>query len=79
MERNVGGLDRQARLVVGPLLVVAGIVVGLELLDLGLGSTAVVALGAVLVVIGAVLVGSGVAQKCPVNAVLGINTCERTA
>lgn len=78
MKPNVGGRDRQVRLVAGPVMVIVGFVLGLELLDPGLNGAVGLAIGTVLIVLGAVLVGSGVTQRCPVNAALGINTCERT-
>ncbi|WP_380680344.1 YgaP family membrane protein [Salinigranum sp. GCM10025319] len=69
MNKNVGGMDRKARLVVGPLLLVVGIAAILQLFSLGtLGTIAVLAVGAILTVTGAT-------QRCPLNTLLGINTC----
>jgi hypothetical protein len=71
MERNVGGLDRTARLVLGPLLAIAGLAI-----VLGVVSTNVY-LGAVLVLVGAVFLVTGAVQQCPINQLLGVNTCPR--
>lgn len=74
MQKNVGGLDRTLRLVVGPLLVVVGIVgyAGfLPLAFLGIGQ----ALAAVvLFLIGAILLVTGTVQKCPLNSLFGVDT-----
>ena len=71
MERNVGGMDRTARLVLGPLLAIVGLAV-----VFGVVSTNVY-LGAALVVVGAVLLVTGAVQQCPINSLLGVNTCPR--
>ncbi|MDS0296323.1 YgaP family membrane protein [Halogeometricum luteum] len=73
MQKNVGGYDRIARLVVGPLLVVFGAAA------LGGGITVAagtlgLALAGIALVVGAVLAVTGVAQKCPLNRALGIDT-----
>jgi hypothetical protein len=76
MEQNVGGFDRMARLVLGPLLVVAGLLVVLDVVPLG-GSTLVTTLVAlVLLVVGGVLLGTGGIQKCPINEAAGVDTYE---
>ncbi|AUV84079.1 DUF2892 domain-containing protein [Salinigranum rubrum] len=69
MNKNVGGIDRKARLVVGPLLLLVGIAAFVGALPLGtLGGVASLVVGAVLTVTGAV-------QRCPLNALLGVDTC----
>ncbi|MFB6146207.1 MAG: DUF2892 domain-containing protein [Halobacteriaceae archaeon] len=70
MERNVGGLDRNGRLVVGAVLAVAGLAAVSGFWAAG------AAIGAVALVIGAVLLVTGTAQKCPINAAAGIDTTE---
>ena len=69
MERNVGGLDRTARLVLGPLLAIAGLAIVLGFV------TTNVYLGAALVLVGAVFLVTGAIQQCPINQFLGVNTC----
>jgi len=71
MERNVGGYDKLARLVVGPVLVLVGIAVVAELLEFGL------AVGAAALLVGVVFTVTGAVQKCPLNSLFGINTCSR--
>ena len=71
MERNVGGLDRTARIVAGPIAGVVGIFALAGLLPIGTIP------GAVLLVVGLVLLGTGVTQRCLLHSLLGINTCQR--
>jgi hypothetical protein len=69
MNRNVGGIDRKARLVAGPILLVVGIVALTGAVQLGtVGTVAAIAVGAILTVTGAV-------QRCPLNALFGVDTC----
>lgn len=71
MERNVGGYDRIARLVAGPVLLLVGIVSLAEILPLGLP------VAAVALVVGAVFLVTGLVQQCPLNSLVGVNTCSR--
>lgn len=71
MDKNVGGLDRNARFVIGALLVVAGILIYVDYLALG------VVAALIAVVVGAVLLVTGYTQKCPINQAAGINTLRR--
>jgi hypothetical protein len=68
MEKNVGGTERIARLVVGALLAVAGVAALLGYWAAG----AVV--GGVALVVGAVLFVTGTAEKCPINEAAGRNS-----
>lgn len=68
MEQNVGGLDRTARLLAGPLLALAGIAALVELLPLG------TAVGAVALLIGVVFLVTGLTRTCILNRLLGIDT-----
>jgi hypothetical protein len=70
MNRNVGGLDRSARLIVGSILAIAGIVVAAGFWELG------TVVGAGALVVGAVLLVTGATQKCPLNSVAGVDTTE---
>ncbi len=63
MERNVGGLDRIGRTVLAAVL----LLVGYRNRDRTLGVLAFVA--------GSDLLATAVIQRCPMNAVLGIDTC----
>ncbi|NHX36625.1 MULTISPECIES: YgaP-like transmembrane domain [Halolamina] len=68
MEKNVGGFDRTARLVAGPLLALLGVA---ALLDAIPGGTIV---GAVLLVVGVVFTGTGLTQRCLIHRVFGFDT-----
>ncbi|MDZ7701858.1 MAG: DUF2892 domain-containing protein [Halobacteriales archaeon] len=71
MDKNVGGLDRTARLVIGSLLVVAFAASYVGFFQLGL------TIGLAGLLVGAILLVTGTAEKCPINQVAGINTHER--
>ncbi|ADQ68241.1 hypothetical protein C499_14995 [Halogeometricum borinquense DSM 11551] len=73
MEKNVGGYDRIARLVVGPLLVIVGAAAVAGLFTIAAGTLGLVLAGGALVV-GAVLLTTGLTQKCPLNDVIGMDT-----
>lgn len=68
LERNVGGNDRFARIGFGSVFVFVGVV-----LALALGATLV---GALVALFGGGLLASGVACRCMVNELLGIDTAE---
>lgn len=70
MERNVGGIDRTGRIVIGLLVAVAGIAAVADYLALG------VAVGAVAILVGVVLLVTGTTQKCPINEAAGIDTTD---
>lgn len=71
MERNVGGLDRTARLAIGPILALVGVLV---LADVVAASALV---GGGLLLVGAVLLVTGLTQMCIINRLLGVNTRKR--
>lgn len=70
MEKNVGGIDRIGRIVIGIAAAIAGVaaVTGYW----GIGATA----GAVAILIGVILFVTGTTQKCPINEAAGIDTTE---
>ena len=70
MEKNVGGLDRTARLIIGVVVALAG---GAALLGYWTVGTVV---GAIALFIGAILLVTGTTQKCPINEAAGIDTTE---
>ncbi|MDS0243813.1 MULTISPECIES: DUF2892 domain-containing protein [unclassified Haloferax] len=70
MERNVGGLDRTARLIIGVVLALVG---GAALLGYWTVGTVI---GAIVLLIGAILLVTGTTQKCPINEAAGIDTTE---
>lgn len=71
MKKNVGGLDRTGRIVIGAILALAGIVVLAGYWDIG------ALIGGVALLVGAILLVTGTTQKCPINQVAGIDTTER--
>ena len=76
MDKNVGGLDRTVRFVVGPILVLVGLASFGGLLTLAAGTLGI-ALAAVALLVGLVLATTAVTQKCPLNSLLGLNTYRR--
>ncbi len=68
MDKNVGGFDRTARIVVGGLLVIAGVAGLVELWAVGF------VVGAVALLVGVVLFVTGTTRKCPINETTGIDT-----
>ena len=64
MKKNVGGIDKTARMVIGALLVLVGTV--------GIQSIA-------LTIIGLIVMGTGVFGFCGLYSVLGINTACKIA
>ena len=68
MEKNVGGIDRVGRIVIGLLAVLAGASAVAGVWEIG------VVIGAVALLVGAILLVTGTTQKCPLNAMAGINT-----
>jgi hypothetical protein len=70
MKRNVGGLDRTARIAIGTLAVLAGIIAFAGYLALG------TVVAGVALVVGVILLVTGTTQKCPINEAVGIDTTE---
>lgn len=76
MKKNVGGVDRIARLLLGSILLLAGIAGYAGLLVLAVGPLPQVLTSVVIFVVGAILLVTGVVQICPINRLLGIDTCR---
>lgn len=76
MQRNVGGFDRIARLVAGPVLIVAGAAAFTGLLTLPFPPLTASVVAGVLLLFGAVFLATGLARTCPLYSVLGIDTCS---
>lgn len=68
MEKNVGSTDRYVRIVVGIVLAAVGLAGFAEMVGFG----PVVA--AILLVVGAVLLGTGLTQRCLLYQPFGIST-----
>lgn len=65
MKPNVGGIDRNARIVVGIVLLIVGLLAPISM------TWRIVAL-----VVAAVALVTAAVGFCPANAILGINTCK---
>ena len=66
MKRNLGGIDRSLRLVIGAVLILLGLLAGLA----GTAKWVVLAVGIVMVV-------TAFARVCPAYLLFGISTCPR--
>lgn len=73
MEKNVGGYDRYARAVVGPVLLIVGLAALGGVVTLAAGTLGLV-VAAAAAVVGAILTVTAATQKCPLNRMLGLNT-----
>ena len=65
MQKNVGGVDRIGRLVLGVVLLLIGFFA-----PLGAGWQTVV------FIVAAIALITGIFQYCPANQILGVNTCR---
>ncbi len=75
MEKNVGGSERTARVLVGAILMAGGIAAYTGSLKVA-SSIAPQALTSLLILlVGVILLATGLVQSCPVNSLLGRNTC----
>lgn len=68
LKANVGGVDRMLRLIAGAALLAIALVPGLQFFGAGAGAW-------VAGIVGAVLVLTGLARKCPAYCILGVSTC----
>lgn len=74
MARNVGGVDRTARLVVGAVLVLVGIAGYAGKVVLAVGPVPQALASVVVGLVGAILLVTGIVRWCPLNRLLGVNT-----
>jgi hypothetical protein len=77
MQKNVGGIDRIARLVVGPILILAGIAGYAGFLVLAVGPLPQALTAVILFLVSAILLVTGLSQTCPMNRLLGVNTNQK--
>ncbi|HUX63369.1 DUF2892 domain-containing protein [Sulfuricella sp.] len=66
MKCNVGGIDRTGRIVIGIVLLLVGLATPLDMIW-----------RVVVLIVAAIALLTGIVRFCPVNAIFGINTCER--
>lgn len=78
MKKNVGGTDRMARLVLGPVLIVAGIAGYAGLLPLAVGPLPQALTAVIVFVLGAILFATGLARRCLLNRLVGLDTYYST-
>lgn len=76
MDKNVGGLDRSARLVLGPILVIVGLAMLAGMFTLGSDLVMGTVVPLVVLVVGAVFSVTGYTQTCPANSILGVDTFQ---
>lgn len=74
MEKNVGGMDRIVRLVVGVVLLAVALAGFAELFTYEVGPITTTIGSAILAVLGLILVVTGALQLCVINDLLGIDT-----
>ena len=77
MQKNVGGLDRIARLVIGPILILVGVAGYAGLLVLAVGPLPQALTAVVAFLVGTILLVTGLSRTCPMNRLLGVNTNRR--
>lgn len=78
MEKNVGGYDRIGRLALGAVLLLAGVAGYAGFVWLAYGPLPQALTSIIAALIGVILLVTGGTQKCPLNSIFGINTCERS-
>ncbi|WP_318570567.1 YgaP-like transmembrane domain [Salinigranum marinum] len=71
MDKNVGGIDRIGRIIIGAIVVITGIAALTGYWAAG------AVIGGVALVVGAILLVTGTTQKCPINEAVGIDTTEK--
>lgn len=74
MKKNVGGADRIARLVVGPILILAGIAGYVGVFVLAVGPVPQALASVIVFLVGTILLVTGLVQQCPLNKLLGLDT-----
>ncbi|WP_254839579.1 YgaP family membrane protein [Natronomonas marina] len=74
MEKNVGGYDRIARLVIGAVALVAGVLGYAGMVRVAVGPVPQALMALILALIGVILLVTSYTRTCPINSVLGVNT-----
>ena len=74
MDKNVGGYDRIARLVFGPLLLLVGVAGYAGFIGVAFGPVPQALGSIVIALLGVILLGTGLAQRCIVNRLLNVDT-----
>lgn len=79
MNKNVGGYDRLARLLIGPVLILVGIAGYIGWIMVAFGPIPQALASVIVFAVGAILAVTGITQKCPLNKVLGFDTYRQEA
>ncbi|WP_254543264.1 YgaP family membrane protein [Halomarina pelagica] len=74
MQKNVGGYDRIARLVLGPILVAVALAGLFGVVGLAIGPVSTLIVAVIAGLVGVVFLVTGTTQKCPLNRALGVDT-----
>lgn len=74
MKKNVGGVDRAARLVIGPVLLLAGVAGYVGLFSLAVGPLPQALTAVIAFLVGTILLVTGLIQRCPLNRLLKLDT-----
>lgn len=74
MDKNVGGLDRIARLIVGTLLLVVGVAGYAGFVRLAIGPVPQALAALLVVLVGLILLVTALTRTCPLNRLFGIDT-----
>jgi hypothetical protein len=77
MEKNVGGIDRIARLVFGPILLAVG-AAAIAGVGISVSSALGLSVAGLTLLVGVVFTVTGLAQKCVLNQLIGLNTLEQS-
>ncbi|MDY6771496.1 MAG: DUF2892 domain-containing protein [Candidatus Nanohaloarchaea archaeon] len=76
MEKNVGETDKEVRLGVGTVLLALGLAGYTGYIPVAVGPLPQALTSAILAIIGAVSIFTGVTQRCLLYRLIGRNTCE---
>jgi hypothetical protein len=75
MNRNVGGSERIARLGIGALLLLLGVAGYAGAIPVAVGPLPQALTAIALVVVGVILLVTGSVQYCPINQLVGRDSC----
>ncbi len=76
MQKNVGGLDRTSRIIMGAALIVLGALGYAGAVRVAFGPLPQALFSIVLALLGLVVLATGLTQRCMINSILGRNTAE---
>lgn len=77
MDKNVGVFDRRARIVIGAVLLVVAVLGYVGMIRLAFGPLPQALTAVVLLLVGIILLGTGLTQRCLIYRVVGMTTRNR--